>query len=225
MQRPTVAGRGFTLMELLVVVALIALLVTVMVPVMLSFMKGRGLGMIGNNFAGFVAFARTEAMNTRQTHVIVTYFEEESLNLGGEFDRKAGPGVVLWRLNPNPTPGSDDLRINYVKQLDFEGGIGGSVDFAKSWKSRAPLGPSLSISDEANQKFVGKYKLVLLPDGRVEVPEDKPGYVLDTGQTKGIRTDMVLTDGTYIVFVDINPATGAMKRSPRVDYEDTDEEP
>ncbi|MBK8206435.1 MAG: prepilin-type N-terminal cleavage/methylation domain-containing protein [Planctomycetes bacterium] len=213
--------RAFTLMELLVVVALIALLVTVMVPVMLGFMKGRGLGMIGNNFAGFVAYARTEAMNTRQTHVIVTYFEPETIPTGGEFDREAGPSVVLYRINTRPGP--DEQRINYVKQLDFAGGIGGSVDFAYSWKSRAPLGPSLLLPDDANQRFSGKYKLVLLPDGRIEVPDDKPGYVLDTGEVKGIKTDMVLTDGDRYVFVDVNAATGALKRSNIINQEDCDE--
>lgn len=214
--------RGFTLMELLVVIAIISLLVTVMVPVILGFMKGRGLGMAGNNIGGFIAFARSEAMNSRQTHVIVCFTEEELIDDSGPIKLYAGPGMAVYRINKNPGP--DELEINYVKQLDFEGAIGGSVSFTSRWTREAPKGPIQPyLTDAANNQFSNKYKIAVLPDGRLIIPEDKPGYILDTGETKNLNTDLALTDGDRFVYLDINSATGAVKRSNVMEREEVGE--
>ncbi|MCB9894932.1 MAG: prepilin-type N-terminal cleavage/methylation domain-containing protein [Planctomycetes bacterium] len=212
------AKLGFTLMELLVVIAIIAMLVTVMVPVMLKFMKGRGLSMAGNNIGGFVAFARGEAMNTRQTHVIVCYTEPEEIatSTDSEFKFYAGPGMVIYRINPNPNKqqNPDEEVINYVRQLDFAGQIGGAVDFAPRWKQEAPTGPIENyLPEQVNSAFAGKFKIVVLSDGRLIIPQDKPGYILDSGETKNLKADLVLTDTERYVYIDINSATGAVKRS------------
>lgn len=204
--------RAFTLMELLVVIAIIALLVTVMVPVILGFMKGRGLGMAGNNIGGFFAFARSEAMNARQTHVIVCYTERELIDDSGPVKLYAGPGMAVYRINKNPGP--DEVEINYLKQLDFAGAIGGSVEFSSRWMRESPKGPiSPYLTDAANSQFANKYKIAVLPDGRLIIPEDKPGYILDSGETKALNTDLALTDGDRFVYLDVNAATGAVKRS------------
>jgi prepilin-type N-terminal cleavage/methylation domain-containing protein len=222
--------RAFTLIELLVVVALIALLVTVMVPVILGFMKGRGLGMMGNNIAGFLAYARTESMNRREPHVLVYYFENESIPTGGMFERRAGPGMVLFRVNTNPRPG--EPTVVFVRQLEFAGGIGSTVDFASSWKAQASTGPIQGALtqhqlDRVNEAFQGKYKILITPDGRLAIPGDKPGWILDTEETRGLDTqvDLVLTDGNRFLFMDINGATGAVKRSRIIPQQDTDATP
>lgn len=215
--------RGFTLVELLVVIALIALLMTVMVPVILRFMSGRGLAMAGNNIAGFVAYSRTEAMNSRQTHVLVMFPKQEDRSASGSsIVRLVGPGMVLFRINPNPTTG-DDQVINFVKELNFSAQVGGDVRFADTWERKCPKGPMLDLPQSVNDAFEGKYKLVLRPDGRVVVPEDKPGYVLDIKETKTLDTDIILTDDTRYLFVDVNPATGNTRRSPALEKEDVGE--
>ena len=214
--------RGFTLMELLVVIAIIALLVTVMVPVILGFMKGRGLSMAGNNIGGLIAFARSEAMNARQTHVIVCYIEEELIDDTGPVKLYAGPGMVVYRIDPNHGP--DELEINFLKQLDFDGAIGGDVNFTNRWIQESPKGPIQPyLTDTANAEFSGKYKIGVLPDGRLIIPEDKPGYILDTGETKALNTDLALTDGDKFVYMDVNAATGAVKRSNVYDREEVAE--
>ena len=212
---------GFTLMELLVVIAIIAMLVTVMVPVMLKFMKGRGLSMAGNNIGGFIAFARGEAMNTRMTHVIVCYPEQSEVPSSGpasDSDLKAyvGPGMGLFRINPNPNLqlNPDEQVINYVRQLDFAGAIGGAVEFSAGWKETAPGGPIENyLPEQANTAFAGQFKIAVLPDGRLIIPQDKPGYIIDSGETKNLKADLVLTDGERYVYIDVNSATGAVKRS------------
>ncbi|MCB9932204.1 MAG: prepilin-type N-terminal cleavage/methylation domain-containing protein [Planctomycetes bacterium] len=226
MKRQGSHKRGFTLMELLVVIAIVAMLVTVMVPVMLKFMKGRGLSMSGNNIGGFIAFARSEAMNTRQTHVIVCYTQEEELPGQSEAGLAfhVGPGLALYRLNANPAPGTDEQEINYVKQLDFRGQIGGDVEFAPRWIAEAPTGPIDNyLSDAANTRFNGKYKVAVLADGRLIIPQDKPGYVLDSGETMNLNTDLILTDNDRFVYIDLNPTTGAVKRSLVLDREEVSE--
>jgi hypothetical protein len=211
-------------MELLVVIALIALLVTVMVPVMLRFMKGRGLGMMSNNVAGFIAFSRTEAMNRRMTHKIVYYYEEETLPGSGMYEQSAGPGMVLYRIYRNPPPGEQE--VTFVRQLDFSGAMGGTVDFATSWKARATPQPLPNETGAERALVTNKYALTIDPDGRVFVPHDQPGWVLDMEQTRDMKkVDLVLTDGDRFVFMDINEATGNVKRSPVIDQADTDEKP
>lgn len=211
-------------MELLVVIALIALLVTVMVPVMLRFMKGRGLGMMSNNVAGFIAFARTEAMNRRMTHKVVYYYEEEAIAGSGIYEQKAGPGMVLYRIYRNPPPGEQE--ITFVRQLDFSGAMGGTVDFASSWKARANAHPLPNETPAERALVANKYSLTIDPDGRVFVPNDHPGWVLDREEARDMKNvDLVLTDGDRFVFMDINEATGNVKRSPVIDQEDTNEQP
>jgi len=214
---------GFTLMELLVVIAIIALLVTVMVPVMLRFMKGRGLAMAGNNIGGFFAFARSEAMNTRQTHLVVCFPEQTDLSSGNaEFSNNVGPGLGLFRINPAPNPDDPTEEvINFVRELDFKAQIGGSVEFTPRWQREASKGAIPSyLPEAANTKFNGKMKIVVLPDGRLIIPDDKPGYILDSGEAKRVRCDIALTDGDRFVFIDINSATGAVKRSNIFDRQD-----
>jgi prepilin-type N-terminal cleavage/methylation domain-containing protein len=214
--------RGFTLMELLVVIAIIALLVTVMVPVVLGFMKGRGLSMSSNNIGGIIAFARSEAMNARQTHAIVCFTEEETVQTGGMLDLKVGPGIAVYRLVDNPGP--NESAVNFVKQLSFRGQIGADVNFSPRWIYESPKGPIQPyLSDAANSQFSGKYKIAVLPDGRLIIPEDKPGYILDTGDTKRLNTDLALSDGDSFVYIDINAATGTVKRSNVLTRSETQE--
>jgi prepilin-type N-terminal cleavage/methylation domain-containing protein len=213
--------RGFTLMELLVVIALVALLMTVMVPVVLNFMKGRGLSMMGNSISGFVAGIRSEAMNTRENHVLVFYEEETDISPEGSVIRlRVGPGIAAFRVRSDRQP--DEEPVAYVRHLDFTGQIGSDVFYAARWRETAPRGPILGLPDTVNHMFRDYYTIGVQPDGRLIILDDKPGYLLDIGETNGLDTDVVLTDGTRFVFIDFNSVTGNVKRSGVIHENDTD---
>ncbi len=224
MKRQFKNRRGFTLIELLIVIALIALLITVLVPVMVGFLKGKGLSMAGNNISGFLAFGRGEAMNWRLPHVVVFHEEEVSVGTGTvvEIEEYAGPGLAIYRINPldeDRTNVNED-GITFVRKLDFADSIGGSVDFADEWKQNAARGPMPDVPDAANTRFRDEYKILIRPDGRLMIPEDKPGYVIDKEEPTILNTDLTLTDGSRFVFLDFNSTTGAVKRSLIYDAEE-----
>jgi type II secretory pathway pseudopilin PulG len=208
-------------MELLVVIALIAMLATVLVPTMLGFMQGRGLNMVGNSIAGFFAAMRGEAMNSRDPHLLVFYEEDTDITPGDSVIRlRVGPGIAAFRVNRDRREGEDD--VTYVRHVNFSGQLGGEVLYAERWRSSAPRGPILGLPDIVNERFRDNYKIGIQPDGRMIILDDKPGWMLDTGETRGLDTDLVLTDGTRFVFVDFNSVTGNVKRSPVIHRNDTD---
>lgn len=215
-------GKGFTLVELLVVIALIALLMTVMVPVLLRFISGRGLGMTGNNVAGFIAFARTEAMNTRQTHLVVMLEEQKDFTQSdSSLSLLIGPGLALFRINPAPK-GDREQQINFVKELSFEAQLGTTINYTDTWKSSRVPNPvsALDLPQAVRTRFANMYVLFMRADGRILIPDDKPGYVLDLQASPRLKTDLVLTDGTRYLFMDVNAATGAVRRSPALNEEE-----
>lgn len=208
---------GFTLVELLVVIALISLLMAVMVPVMMAFMRGRGLRMAGNSIQGFVSYSRTEALNTRQPHILVFLTETMNYKNAGEtLGMKMGPGIVLFRINN--APGPNDAALTFVREYNLSEQLGDDVDFSAAWKRKfttsAPLGMGELATAEINRSFSKNYKIVIRVDGRSEVIDDKGGYLLDTTSDKGPPdSDVVLEDRDRFLFLDINPATTNVRAS------------
>ncbi|MDC1142768.1 prepilin-type N-terminal cleavage/methylation domain-containing protein [Planctomycetota bacterium] len=208
-------GKAFTLVELLVVIALISLLVTVMVPVAMSLFKGKGLNMAGNNIGGFIAHGRSEAMNSRRPHVLVFYNELTTIKQpNSDLTLDVGPGIVLYRINPNNSS-ADVPVIEFVNQLNFESAIGGTVEFEPEWWANAEKINIPELGDRANDQFRGFYKVAIRTDGRLVVPGEKNGYMIDTGMTEGLDADVILKDDSdNYIYIDLNQATGAVKSSP-----------
>ena len=68
--RPTLASRGFTLIELMVTLAVVAVLLTLAAPSFLSFQRNSQLTSAANSFVAALSAARAEAMK-RQLNAFV----------------------------------------------------------------------------------------------------------------------------------------------------------
>lgn len=214
-------NRAFTLIELLVVIALISLLMAVLVPVVITFMSGRGLRMAGNNVQGFFAFARSEALNTRQPHIVVIYPKETPLKTGGPVARLIGPGFAVFRIDTTTEQEAD--AVVFVKEFKIET-LGPDIEFSPYWLSqfdRTPLTGFGRVDAVLNQQFGESYRIVMRSDGRAQIPGDRPGYTIDRDSPKGMVGDIVLQDRARFLFVDVNPATGGVRTSETFLKEET----
>ena len=118
---------GFTLLELMITIALVAVLASFAIPAFQSTVQNNRLLSCSNKLAAAVQFAKSEAISTKQTILV------ESL------------------LNPNGTPlyrvGSDDDSNNSVsddellQQLSCEGeGLAATNSLGASFISFGPTG-------------------------------------------------------------------------------------
>lgn len=213
--------KAFTLVELLVVIALIALLVAVLVPVVITFMSGRGLRMAGNSVQGFFSFSRSEALNTRQPHIIVCYPVETALDVGGPVPRAVGPGFAVFRVDV--TNDKVDDAIVFVKEFRLDH-LGADIEFATRWQQeiqRLPITGFGRLDGDLNERFGDYYHIVMRQDGRAQIPGDRPGYTIDRDTPEGMVGDIVLQDTRRFLFIDVNPATGGVRSSETYLKEET----
>ncbi|MCC6574088.1 MAG: prepilin-type N-terminal cleavage/methylation domain-containing protein [Planctomycetes bacterium] len=213
--------QAFTLVELLVVIALISLLVAVLVPVVITFMSGRGLRMAGNNVQGFFAFSRSEALNSRQPHIIVCYPVATELDVGGPIMRTIGPGFAVFRIDVTNDKTED--AIVFLKEFRLDQ-LGDDINFPDRWQSeyeRTPLTGFGRLDGDINERFGDYYRIVMRQDGRAIIPGDKPGYTIDRDTPEGMVGDIVLQDARRFLFIDVNPATGGVRSSETFLKEET----
>ncbi len=221
--RKTWARTGFTLVELMVVIALLSLLAAIMVPVLNHLVGGKSLRMARNSLAGYLEGIRSEALNRKSDILLVllppqdeadTPYTIQAYSPSQErpVDVKVGSGFVPFLIHPASEATNVSQRIQYMgKQKDFNFGL----QFAdvhlhpqkvRDWqKNTLPLLPTLGASD---LKAIGiphsAYLIYIQADGRALIPGDVPGYLVDGAGQEELNADIVLEDGEALLFLDVS---------------------
>ncbi|MDM8547835.1 GspH/FimT family pseudopilin [Candidatus Venteria ishoeyi] len=86
---------GFSLLELMVVLAIVSILVTTGLPQLSDFVKNSRLTTQTNNFVATLNMARTEAI-TRNQDVFVTAIPEKDSTLAGASNNEWSRGWTVW---------------------------------------------------------------------------------------------------------------------------------
>ncbi len=168
------SGAGFTLIELMVTVALLAVLLAVAAPSFVSFRRNSELAGIANNFVGAVNAARSEAMK-RNMFAMVTPVDKDDNWLKG--------WIAFVDVNDNQEYDSGDIVVMRQEAVpDFISISGNGSTAASSAYVRydgsgfsRPTGSdtpntTLTISrSDAADDFSQKRRVIVARTGRIRV--------------------------------------------------------
>lgn len=125
--------RGFTLVELMIVIALLAIVATIAVPNFVQFIRNNQVQAKADEVKTFLQYARGQAVMTRKTYEVdTTAAAWEVKPLGGTVERKLEFNVTQAKPQTNPnslkltfTPNgmtSSITKITVCRDNDFANG-------------------------------------------------------------------------------------------------------
>lgn len=170
--RPRVS-MGFTIIELMLAIAVFAVVTTVAIPSFNSFIERNQLTTSINNFAAALAVARSEAIKRKQSVSVCTSDDQEVCSPQPGYENGwivvvDSTGEVVW-ANEN-LPGAYTLRGN--------GGFASNVRYRPDGRPSG-LGGSITLCKNGD---AGKArKLVISNTGRVRLEESQSIQTSDCG--------------------------------------------
>jgi prepilin-type N-terminal cleavage/methylation domain-containing protein len=196
---------GFSLTEILVVVAILGLLTTLAVPVTSSLLGGRGLSASTQRVWAVVSAARQEAISRNAIVVLVAATGRNEAETGDYGDREKSDAVIL--LAANRSPGSLTWQWTPISRWNnlprgistavSDASLFRSVDVSGQDSAFAAIAPALPrIDGEPVGDF---YFLAFRPDGSVQAPSSTPALEFRRLRPRPDVAEAVLT---------INPETG-----------------
>jgi prepilin-type N-terminal cleavage/methylation domain-containing protein len=145
--------RGFTLTELLVVIAVIVILVAVTIPAISSVKKSGDVSKAANDLAGAISQARAYAI-ANNTYTWVGFFEENGASASAQ-PAAAGTGRIVVDIvasadgtlpytatNPSAIPSTDLVQVSRLLRIDDMH----LVTFPASGAGGSSPGPAANVS-------------------------------------------------------------------------------
>lgn len=218
--------RGFTLVELLVVIAIVLILSVVVISTM-GLLTRRSLKTARNSFAGYFEGIRSQAVNSNSAIVVAVLPGKRGEPVHYPLTVKqgdssttinVGPGIVAFMVNRRAFGGANSSKVPVWERLlyldrdfIFEKELTEEIEIVpatvRRWQqSKWPVFEHVSAQD-LKQVGIPDGALVMLirADGKTVIPGDVPGYVVDRADPKQLDGDIVLGDGTSLLFLDISP--------------------
>jgi len=220
-------SKAFTLVELIVVIAIIIMLAAILVPVATSLIGGKGLRMAKNVLDGYLGGVRLEAVNKGRPVLIVVLppLSENTKNPnnpwkitvatpdGNTREELLEEGMVAFMLESEVEGQTGPhTRVRYLgRNLLFGAKFARSVTIhpskAAEWKTSAARLPASVGLNYGDIEAIGiprtAYMIYVREDGQAVIPADRAGFQVDSLGPKQVDADIVLTDGTQMAFLDI----------------------
>lgn len=199
---PPCAGTAFSLVELLVVVAVIALIATFSIPAFQSIGQSRGVGDAAASVAAAVELARTEAV-ARQTFV---WLGLQNTNKSGSQDLQVG--IVYSKDGSSTNTATNNLQPVVRAQLIQRAGLvdASTLDVGTAVSETSLHANTAGVSfDVGPAKFTGT-SITFTPDGEamlVKSPAATDGF--DPAIAIGLRAfrgTAAMTNHDVVVLVD-----------------------
>lgn len=185
------ADFGFSLLELLVVVAIISLLLTLLVPAFSSIGKGNELAVSGGRFVDLLNLARVNAMSKNAMTAVVINTDSSS--------EGAFRSIVLMELSAR-NDGTLPTSADWKQTTKWEQLRQGIIVQGPLANGSTPT-PSLPALKYQSQVLTSTYSVFFLPNGSL----------LDSAKTTAIR--LAKSDGNLSNYFDVTilPASGRTK--------------
>ncbi len=221
--------RAFTLIELIVVIAIIIILAAILVPVATNLLGGKSIAMARNVLDGYFGGVRLDAVN-RGKPVLVALLPTTDRNggrpwqikiatgTGGSREEAFDHGFVAFRIDTSNDDNTQQRaltdRIQYIgRDLIFSAKFRGNVQVHPAKQSEwdgsgVRLPRQVKGVTEADLKMLGipekAFLIYVNEDGSAWVAADRAGYEVDSLPANQVDGDLVLTSRSQIGFYDIN---------------------
>ncbi|MCE9584297.1 MAG: type II secretion system GspH family protein [Planctomycetes bacterium] len=199
------ANRGFSLVEMLVVVAIILIMVTGSISIMSVFMRGQGIKQAGRIIQGQFMNARQKATSEKTVYFLV-------------FDTQKNVMRLYRDVDPDgPTAPKTYDRVLVLVGADADAQEGDEHPLPKNIEfacNHAGWGSKSLTSTPPYNVLGSSFYITFYPDGTCVLPIVEKAYDPDGTSTGTTQADLVLVQAgqTSRLFLDIGPSVGKIRK-------------